>query len=225
MHVLIIEDEPKVAAFIKQGLTECGYVADVAGDGEEGLQMALSTEYDMVLLDLMLPKRDGWSVIAELRRRGTETPVIMLTALDGMQDRVRGLELGADDYVAKPFGFSELLARIKTVLRRGPTLKQDVLQVADLELNVHAHRATRGGKRLDLTPKEFALLSLLMHRSGEVMSRVRIAERIWNIRFETESNVVDVHMRRLRAKVDDPYEVKLIHTVRGSGYVLEVRPE
>jgi two-component system, OmpR family, copper resistance phosphate regulon response regulator CusR len=223
MHLLIIEDEPKVSAFISRGLTECGYVADVAGDGEEGLRLALSGVYDLILLDLMLPKRDGWSVITELRRRGTETPVIMLTALDSMQDRVRGLELGADDYLVKPFAFSELLARINTVLRRGPTLKQDVLRVGDLELDVHGHRAMRGGKRLDLTPKEFALLSLLMHRSGEVMSRVRIAERIWNIRFETESNVVDVHMRRLRAKVDDPYEVKLIHTVRGSGYVLEVR--
>lgn len=225
MHILIIEDEPKVSAFIKRGLNESGYVADVAEDGEEGLRLALSGEYDLILLDLMLPKRDGWSVITELRRRGTETPVIMLTALDAIQDRVRGLELGADDYLVKPFGFSELLARINTVLRRGPTLKQDVLRVADLELDVHAHRAMRGGKRLDLTPKEFALLSLLMHRSGEVMSRVRIAERIWNIRHETESNVVDVHLRRLRAKVDDPYEVKLIHTVRGSGYVLEVRPE
>ncbi|MEI6208094.1 MAG: heavy metal response regulator transcription factor [Desulfuromonadales bacterium] len=223
MHLLIIEDESKTSAFIKRGLTECGFVADIAGDGEEGLNLALTGEYDLILLDVMLPKRDGWSVIAEIRRRGKETPVIMLTALDATPERVRGLELGADDYLVKPFAFSELLARINTILRRGPTLKQDILRVSDLEIDLPGHRALRGGKRLDLTPKEFALLSLLMQRTGEVMSRVRIAERIWDIRFETESNVVDVHMRRLRAKVDDPYEVKLIHTVRGSGYVLEER--
>jgi two-component system, OmpR family, copper resistance phosphate regulon response regulator CusR len=223
MHLLIIEDELKTSAFLKQGFSESGIVADVAGDGEEGLRLALTGEYDLIVLDVMLPKRDGWAVITELRRRGKETPVIMLTARDALPERVRGLELGADDYLVKPFAFSELLARVTTILRRGPSLKQDILHVADLEIDLQGHRATRGGKRLDLTPKEFALLSLLIRRSGEVMSRVRIAERIWNIRFETESNVVDVHMRRLRSKVDDPYEKKLIHTVRGSGYVLEER--
>lgn len=223
MHLLIIEDEPKTSAFIKRGLAESGFVADIAADGEEGLHLAMTGEYELILLDLMLPKRDGWSIITEMRRRGKETPVIMLTALDSTAERVKGLELGADDYLVKPFAFSELLARITTILRRGPSLKKDILRVADLEIDLPGRRAMRGGKRLDLTPKEFALLALLMHRSGEVMSRVRIAERIWDISFETESNVVDVHMRRLRAKVDDPYDIKLIHTVRGSGYVLEER--
>lgn len=223
MHLLIIEDEQKASSFLKQGFTESGFVADVANDGEEGLAMALNGEFDLIILDLMLPKRDGWSVITELRRRKKETPVIMLTARDALQERVRGLEMGADDYLVKPFAFSELLARVATILRRGPSLRQDILRVADLEIDLQGHRASRAGKRLDLTPKEFALLSLLMRRTGEAMSRVRIAERIWNITYESESNVVDVHLRRLRAKVDDPYEKKLIHTVRGTGYVLEDR--
>ena len=223
MYILIIEDETKTSAYLKKGFTENGFIADIAEDGETGLERARTGEYDLIVLDVMLPSRDGWSVIADLRRRGIETPVIMLTALNQVPERVRGLELGVDDYLVKPFAFSELLARIRTILRRGPSLKNDIIRIADLEIDLLGHRASRGGKRLDLTPKEFLLISLLARRSGEVMSRVRIAERIWNIRFESESNIVDVHMRRLRAKVDDPFEIKLLHTVRGIGYVLEER--
>jgi two-component system, OmpR family, copper resistance phosphate regulon response regulator CusR len=171
----------------------------------------------------MLPGLDGWEVLKRLRERGNQTPVLLLTVLNDVDDRVRGLQLGADDYLTKPFSFSELLARIHTILRRGPVRTPDVLRIGDLEIDFPAHRVMRGGKRIDLTPKEFSLLSLLARRSGEVLSRTRIAERIWDIGFESETNVVDVHMRRLRLKVDDPFETKLIHTVRGMGYVLELR--
>ena len=223
MHILIIEDEAKTAAYLKKGFAENGINADIAEDGEIGIERIRTGEYDLIVLDVMLPRRDGWSVIADMRRRGNETPVIMLTALDLVPDRVRGLGLGADDYMVKPFAFTELLARIRTILRRGPSLKQDILCVADLEIDFLGHRASRGGKRLDLTPKEFMLLSLLARHAGEAMTRRRIAEMVWNIRFENESNLVDVHMRRLRAKVDDPFELKLLYTVRGVGYVLEER--
>ena len=171
----------------------------------------------------MLPGRDGWSIMENLRKEGSLTPVLFLTARDTVQDRVRGLELGADDYLVKPFAFSELLARVRSVLRRGPTRQLGPIKIADLEIDLTAHRVSRGGKRLDLTPKEFALLSLLARRVGEVLSRTLIAEQIWDMNFDSDSNVVDVHVRRLRMKVDDPFESKLIHTVRGVGYVLEER--
>lgn len=223
MRILIIEDEVKTAGYLKKGFSESGFVSVVAEDGEDGLRRALADDFDIIILDVMLPKRDGWSVINEMRRRGKETPVIMLTARDSVADRVRGLELGVDDYLIKPFAFSELYARIRTILRRGPTLKDEVLRIADLEVNLMAGWASRGGRRLDLTAKEFALLSLFVRKSGQVLSRTRIAERIWNVEYDEDSNIIEVHIRRLRAKVDDPFENKLIHTVRGMGYVLEDR--
>lgn len=223
MRILIIEDEVKTAGYMKKGFSESGFVSDVAEDGEDGLRLALAGDYDVVILDVMLPKRDGWSVINELRRRGKETPVIMLTARDSVTDRVRGLELGVDDYLIKPFAFSELYARIRTILRRGPTLKAETLRVGDLEVNLMGGWASRGGRKLDLTSKEFALLSLFVSKAGEVLSRTRITERIWNVKYDEDSNIIEVHVRRLRAKVDDPFENKLIHTVRGMGYVLEDR--
>ncbi|WP_243371577.1 heavy metal response regulator transcription factor [Geotalea sp. SG265] len=223
MRILVIEDEPKTAGFIRKGLRESGYTADMAHDGAEGLELALTKEYDIIILDVMLPGLDGWQVISRIRKLKKDTPVIFLTARDAVQDRIKGLELGADDYLVKPFAFSELLVRIRTILRRGPVKTQELITIGDLEIDLMGHRVTRGGKRLDLTPKEFALLSLLARRSGEVLTRMRIAERIWDMDFDSDTNVVDVHMRRLRAKVDDPFEKKLIHTVRGVGYVLEER--
>lgn len=224
MVILIIEDEAKTAAYLKKGFSEFSIKAEVASDGEQGLQLALSGKFDFIILDVMIPRRDGWSVITELRKRGCELPVIMLTALDAFPNRVKGLELGVDDYMVKPFSFSELYARIKTILRRGPSLvKEDYLQVADLSVDLETHRVARGGRRIDLTPKEFAILSLLARKAGEVISRTRIVERIWDKDFEENAKLLDVHMKRLRAKVDEPFDVKLIHTVRGVGYVLEVR--
>ncbi len=221
MRVLIVEDEPKSAAYLRKGLSEHGYVADLVQNGEDGLYLAQSSDYDLLVLDVMLPGRDGWSVIAELRRSGKQTPVLFLTARDSVPDRVKGLELGADDYLVKPFAFSELLARIRTILRRGPVRQIETLRLADLELDPMTHKATRAGKRLDLTPKEFLLLALLVRRAGEVLSRTLIAEQVWDMNFDSATNVVDVHVRRLRSKVDDPYERKLIRTVRGVGYVVE----
>jgi two-component system copper resistance phosphate regulon response regulator CusR len=224
LKILIVEDEPKTAAFLAKGLGESGFVTEAAADGEEALRKAAATGYDVVLLDVLLPKRDGWSVLSELRAAGSQTPVLLLTARDAVDDRVKGLDLGADDYLVKPFAFSELLARIRSLLRRGTARTQDVFRVADLEVDVLRHKVSRGGQRLDLTPKEFALLLLLVRRTGEVLTRTRIAEEVWGINFDTGTNVVDVHVRRLRAKVDDPFPCKLIHTMRGIGYVLEERP-
>ncbi len=226
MKVLIVEDEAKTAAYLKKGLEENGFVADVAGDGETGAYMARQGGYELVILDVMLPGQDGWSVLRELRQRRNLVPVLFLTARDAVPDRVRGLELGADDYLVKPFAFSELLARMRTVLRRGSngeTPPSATLRVADLDIDVERHKATRRGRPLDLTPKEFLLLSLLARRAGDVLSRTVIAEQVWGINFDTGTNVVDVHVRRLRSKVDDPFDGKLIHTVRGIGYVLEDR--
>lgn len=223
MKILIVEDERKTVAYLKRGLEENGFVADVADDGDDGAHLAQTGSYDLIILDVMLPGRDGWSIIGELRRRQIGTPVLFLTARDAVDDRVKGLELGADDYLVKPFAFAELLARVRTILRRGPVRQSQVLSVADLELDLHRHRAVRAGRPLDLTPKEFQLLSLLMRRVGDVLSRTLIAEQVWDISFDSDSNVVEVHMRRLRAKVDEPFNCKLIHTVRGVGYVLEQR--
>jgi two-component system, OmpR family, copper resistance phosphate regulon response regulator CusR len=223
MKILIIEDEAKTAAYLKQGLEESGFVVDVAEDGEDGAYFAYSESYDAIVLDVMLPGLDGWSVLSVLRKRAISTPVLFLTARDSVADRVKGLELGADDYLIKPFAFSELVARLRRILRRGGAPQGPVLAVADLEIDFVRHRVTRSGKLLDLTPKEFLLLSLLMRRTGSVLSRTVIAEQVWNINFDSDSNVVEVHMRRLRSKVDDPFGGKLIHTVRGLGYVLEER--
>ena len=224
MHILIIEDEVKTSSFLKKGFSECGVVADIAQDGEEGLRLALAGGYDIVILDVMLPKLDGWSVIRELRRMKSATPVIMLTARDAITDRIKGFELGADDYLIKPFAFSELLVRISAILRRGPALKEEILRVADLEIDISRGRATRTGMRLDLTPKEYALLNLLVRNSGKILTKSSIAEQVWGQNYDPDSNMVEVHINRLRAKVDGPFEQKLIHTLRGRGYVLEEHP-
>jgi two-component system copper resistance phosphate regulon response regulator CusR len=222
VRVLVIEDEKKTAAYLRRGLTENGFAVDVAAQGEDGLRQALTGAHDLIVLDVMLPQRDGWSVLAELRRAGCGAPVLFLTARDAVRDRVKGLELGADDYLVKPFAFSELLARIRSILRRsaGP---HEAVRVADLEIDLVKDRAVRASQPLELTPKEFALLTLLARRHGEVLSRLLIAEQVWGMGFAGASNVVDVHIRRLRAKVDDPFPQKLIHTVRGVGYVLDDR--
>lgn len=221
MKLLIVEDERKTASYLRRGLTEAGFAVDVADQGEDGLWRARSGGYDLIILDVMLPGRDGWSILAEIRREGKDTPVLFLTARDAVEDRVKGLELGADDYLLKPFAFSELLARIRSILRRGQARMPETIRIADLELDLVGHKASRAGRRLDLTPKEFALLSLLARREGEVLSRTLIAEQVWDMNFESDTNVVDVHIRRLRSKLDDPFECKLIRTVRGVGYVLE----
>lgn len=221
MRILVVEDDEKAAAYLRKGLTENGFVVDVTGRGEDALHLISTGTYDLAILDVMLPERDGWSILAELRRRGKQTPVLFLTARDTVQDRVKGLELGADDYLVKPFAFSELLARVRSVLRRGPGRQPEVIRVSDLEIDLLQHKAVRGGKRLDLTPKEFALLALLARRKGEVLSRTLIAEQVWDMNFDSDTNVVDVAVRRLRGKVDDPWPKKLIHTVRGMGYVLD----
>jgi two-component system copper resistance phosphate regulon response regulator CusR len=222
MRILIVEDEVKTAAYLKRGLGENGFVADVAADGTDGLHLALTRPYDLVILDAMLPGRDGFDVLHELRAR-QPTPVLMLTARGSVADRVRGLELGADDYLVKPFAFSELLARVRSVLRRGPARVAEVLTVADLLVDLPRQRAERAGQRLLLTPKEFALLALLARRAGEVLSRTLIAEQVWDMNFDSDTNVVDVHIRRLRVKLDEPFSTPLLHTVRGVGYVLEAR--
>jgi two-component system, OmpR family, copper resistance phosphate regulon response regulator CusR len=223
MKILVIEDEPKTASYLRKGLSEHGFVVDVVHHGTEGLHLAKTQEYDAVLLDIMLPGQDGWSILSTLRKDGRHTPVLCLTARDAVADRVRGLDLGADDYLVKPFAFSELLARIRSLLRRTATPQPDVIGVGDLRVDLVRHRATRAGKRLDLTAKEFLLLALLARRTGEVLSRTLIAEQIWDMNFESDTNVVEVHVRRLRSKVDDPFDRPLLHTVRGIGYVLEER--
>jgi two-component system, OmpR family, copper resistance phosphate regulon response regulator CusR len=223
MRILIIEDEIKAAEYLRKGFSENGFVADVANDGEDGLHLALTGEYDLITLDVGLPERSGWSVVSELRRREREIPVVFLTARDAVEERIKGLDLGADDYLVKPFVFSELLARVRTILRRGPLRQPDVLLVGDLMVDLVRHKATRGNQRLDLTPKEFTLLSLLARRTGEVVSRTLIAEQVWDMNFDSNTNVVDVAVRRLRAKADDSFDTKLIHTLRGVGYVLEER--
>lgn len=223
MRILIVEDEIKTAEYLCKGLRESGFNVDLATDGEEGFTLATQHHYDLILLDVMMPKMDGFSVLVKLRRLNPGVRVLFLTARSDIEDKVKGLELGADDYLVKPFAFSEVLARIRCLLRRGFPQVIDNLCVADLKIDTVKHKATRGSIRLDLTPKEFSLLVLLMQRAGEVLSRTLIAESIWNINFDSDTNVVDVAIRRLRQKVDDPFEKKLIHTVRGMGYLLEER--
>jgi two-component system copper resistance phosphate regulon response regulator CusR len=221
MRILVIEDEPKTGAYLKKGFEESGYTVDVVSDGAEGLLLAKETEYDVIVLDVMLPAMDGWTVLKTLRTTHT-TPVLFLTARDDISDRVKGLELGGDDYLVKPFAFVELLARVRTLARRGPPRESDVLTLGDLEVDVMRRRVKRGDTRIDLTPKEFSLLQLLVRRQGEVLSRTQIASYVWDMNFDSDTNVVEVAIRRLRTKVDDPFDVKLIHTVRGAGYVAEI---
>jgi two-component system copper resistance phosphate regulon response regulator CusR len=227
VKILIVEDEPKTGEYLRQGLNEAGFVADLAANGSDGLHLALHGEYDLVILDVMLPELDGWQVLASLRRRGLDMPVLFLTARDQVEDRVKGLELGADDYLVKPFSFAELLARVRTILRRGRGggVDSNTLRTADLELDLLRRRVTRGGRRIDLTAKEFGLLELLMRRQGEVLPRSLIASQVWDMNFDSDTNVIEVAMRRLRIKIDDGQAVKLIQTVRGMGYVLEVPQE
>lgn len=199
---------------------ENGFVVDVAEDGEQGLEYALARKMDLIILDVALPKRDGWSLITELRKAEIHTPVLFLTARDSVPDRVKGFDLGADDYLIKPFHFSELLARVRSLLRRSPERREETLTVGDLEIDPRRHKVTRAGTVLNLTPKEFSLLLFLASSAGDIVSRTEIVEQVWDINFDTGTNVVDVMMRRLRAKVDDPFETKMIHTIRGVGYVL-----
>jgi two-component system copper resistance phosphate regulon response regulator CusR len=222
LKILIVEDEPKTGDYLRQGLREAGFVVDLVQDGLDGLHLGIEGDQDLIILDVMLPRMDGWGVLQALTQAGISTPVIFLTAKDQVEDRVRGLELGAADYLVKPFSFAELLARVRNVLRRGPTaIESSVLQVADLEVDLLRRRVSRAGRRIDLTPKEFGLLELLVRRQGEVLPRSLIASLVWDMNFDSDTNVIEVAMRRLRAKVDEGFEVRLIQTVRGMGYVLE----
>lgn len=224
MRILVIEDERKLAHYLHKGLTEHNYVVDVLLDGADGKHAALEGNYDLIVLDVMLPGIDGFGILRDLRQV-KDTPVLMLTARDKVEDRVRGLEGGADDYLVKPFAFSELLARIQALLRRGRGQESTLLRLDDLELDLARRKAHRAGRRLDLTAKEFTLLALMLRRQGEVLSRTMLAEQVWDMNFDGDTNVIEVAIRRLRAKIDDPFETKLLHTVRGMGYVLEVRTE
>lgn len=227
MKLLVAEDEPKTGIYLQQGLREAGFTVDRVVTGTDALDQALHEAYDLLILDVMMPGLDGWEVIRRLRAAGEAVPVLFLTARDGVDDRVKGLELGADDYLVKPFAFSELLARVRTLLRRGNNSLpvQTTLQIGDLQVDLLKRRASRSGKRIDLTAKEFALLELLMRRHGEVLSKSLIASQVWDMNFDSDTNVIEVAIRRLRAKIDDEFEVKLLHTCRGMGYRLEAQDE
>ena len=222
MKVLVVEDETKTGDYLRQGLSEAGFVVDLARDGLDGLHLALTETFDLAILDVMLPGIDGWQVLRGIRLAGKDMPVLFLTARDSVDDRVKGLELGADDYLVKPFAFAELLARVRTLLRRGAKPREDdILRIADLELDLRRRRVVRGQQKIELTSKEFSLLELLLRRRGEVLPRSLIALQIWDMNFDSDTNVIEVAIRRLRAKMDDGFEPRLIRTVRGMGYVIE----
>ena len=224
MKLLIVEDQAKTGQYLRQGLTEAGFNTELVADGISGQQLALSGDYALLILDVMLPGRSGWQILQAVRSAGLDTPVLFLTAKDSVEDRVHGLELGADDYLVKPFAFSELLARVRSLLRRGNAIAQETsLQLADLRLDLIRRRVERSGQRIDLTAKEFALLEMLLRRQGEVLPKSLIASQVWDMNFDSDTNVIEVAIRRLRLKIDDDFPNKLIHTVRGMGYVLEER--
>jgi two-component system copper resistance phosphate regulon response regulator CusR len=226
MAILVIEDEPKTGDYLQRGLAESGFAIRLARNGRDGLAIALEGEIDLVVLDVMLPRMDGWQVLEALRANPAteQIPVLFLTARDEVQDRVRGLELGADDYLVKPFAFVELVARIRTLLRRGPAREEELIRIGDMEIDVLRRRVRRGGQAIVLTAQEFALLHLLARRQGQVLSRFLIASQVWDMNFDSDTNVIDAAVRRLRRKLDDPFEQKLIHTRRGMGYVCEAQP-
>ncbi|MCO6060349.1 heavy metal response regulator transcription factor [Pseudomonas sp. MOB-449] len=226
MKLLIVEDEPKTGQYLRQGMAEAGLTADLATDGQQGLALALTGGYDLIILDVMLPVLDGWQVLRSLREAGLQVPVLFLTARDAVEERVHGLELGADDYLIKPFAFAELLARVRTLLRRSSNSPQETcLELADLRLDLLSRKVERNGQRIDLTAKEFALLEFFLRRRGEVLPKTLIAAHVWDMHFDSETNVIEVAVRRLRAKLDDGFPTQLIHTVRGMGYVLEARED
>lgn len=222
MRLLVVEDEAKTGSYLRQGLSEAGFVVTLANNGLDGHHLAMTEHFDLIILDVMLPDVDGWRILQALRQAGKPVPVLFLTARDSIEDRVKGLELGADDYLVKPFAFSELLARVRTLLRRSSVPTQsDLIRIADLVLDLPRRRATRAGRKIVLTQKEFALLELLARRQGEVLPRSLIASQVWDMNFDSDTNVIDVAIRRLRAKIDDDFTPKLIHTVRGMGYKLD----
>jgi two-component system copper resistance phosphate regulon response regulator CusR len=223
MKILIAEDDQKTAAYLRKGLGESGFVVDVAENGADAMFLATTGDYDVIVLDVMLPQCDGWTILSKLRSAGKQTPVLFLTACDAVSDRVKGLELGADDYLIKPFMFSELRARVRSLMRRGPTRQPETMCVADLKVDLTQQKVARGGGRINLTSKEFRLLALLARHVGEILPRTLIAEQVWDMNFDSDTNVVDVAIRRLRSKIDDPFDAKLIHSERGRGYVLEAR--
>jgi heavy metal response regulator len=225
MRILVVEDEKKVARFIERGLKEEGYAVDIANDGVEGLWRAQVTDYDLIVLDVLLPKKDGFQLLRELRAAGCRARVLMLTARDSTEDRVHGLDEGADDYLVKPFAFAEFMARVRALLRRGTDKGPILLRAQDLELNTKTHKVARAGRRLTLSAKEFAVLEYLLRHPDEVITRTQLAEHVWDENFDSFSNVIDVTVYHLREKVDRDFDPKLIHTVRGAGYVLQTHPE
>ena len=222
MRLLLAEDEAHAGEYLVKGLGENDFRVDWARNGVDAVHQATTAAYDLIILDVGLPGMDGWSVLKEIRKHH-QTPVLFLTARDRVEDRVRGLEIGADDYLVKPYAFSELLARVRALLRRGKERESDVLQMGDLEVHLLRRRVERAGQRIDLTAKEYALLLLFLRRQGEVLSRTLIAEQVWDMNFDSDTNVVEVAVRRLRAKIDEPFPSRLVHTVRGFGYVMEER--
>jgi heavy metal response regulator len=217
----LVEDDEHIVDFLKRGLKEEGYVVDIAYNGEDGLYLAENEGFDLIILDILLPKLDGFELCRRLRAKGNLTPILMLTAKDEIEDRVHGLDIGADDYLVKPFAFEELLARIRALLRRQKSIESSVLKIGDLTLNLLTREVKRGGKSIELTTREFELLKFLMYHPGQVLTRTQIAEHVWSYDFDYFSNIVDVYIRYLREKIDDPFEHKLIHTVRGAGYKIQ----